>query len=124
MEKCEATNNAARRGLGVKLTSIRINPLHLSGPAIICRALCSSLLLRPLLTIVFAANINTCAYAAISYRHFYCCLLGYLLEADQMKGFWDYYLEKDTDGSDPLASPLRFALRILLVCDFFYKHSV
>ena len=32
---------------------------------------------------------------------------GYGLEAGQMKGYWDWYLRKDKDGRNPLASPLR-----------------
>lgn len=32
---------------------------------------------------------------------------GYFLTRDMMKWFWGHYLEQDSDGSNPLASPLR-----------------
>lgn len=32
---------------------------------------------------------------------------GYLLTTDSMKWFWDHYLRDESDGADPLASPLR-----------------
>ncbi|CAM9152080.1 unnamed protein product [Ascophyllum nodosum] len=32
---------------------------------------------------------------------------GYVLEASLMKGFWDLYLNREDQGRDPLASPLR-----------------
>lgn len=38
---------------------------------------------------------------------------GYGLEAGQMKGYWDWYLRKDKDGRNPLASPLRAKKRLL-----------
>ena len=32
---------------------------------------------------------------------------GYFLTRAMMKWFWGHYLEKESDGRDPLASPLR-----------------
>ena len=32
---------------------------------------------------------------------------GYLLTTDMMKWFWDHYLRSDSDGQNPLASPLK-----------------
>eukprot|EP00904_Undaria_pinnatifida_P003049 jgi/Undpi1/12745/HiC_scaffold_6.g02413.m1 len=38
---------------------------------------------------------------------------GYGLEGSQMKGYWDNYLRKKSDGLRPLASPLRASKRML-----------
>ena len=35
---------------------------------------------------------------------------GYGLEGAQMKGYWDHYLRKKSDGLRPLASPVRQGL--------------
>ena len=58
-------------------------------------ALCLQLLVYP----VTNHDFSTASYAANGD--------GYLLTTDMMRWFWDHYLRSDTDGQNPLASPLR-----------------
>jgi acetyl esterase len=58
-------------------------------------ALCHQLLIYP---------VTDHAFDTESYRD---NAEGYLLSREMMRWFWGHYLEKDTHGADPLASPLR-----------------
>jgi acetyl esterase len=58
-------------------------------------ALCHQLLIYPVTNFAFETD---------SYRE---NAEGYFLTTQMMRWFWDHYLEADTDGEDPFASPLR-----------------